>query len=100
MKFIKKLLTLQTVSNMKSYQKLFIFVNKKNENIFFEYNYAKGIDKQIILVKKANDTTKKPFDVEHNLRFEFDSHSQLEELLEEKIRQIIIQMGYIVNNEN
>ena len=90
-------IVMNLLNNIKNCQIFIADISINNENVFFEYGYAKGMDKQIIVVKKADDATKMPFDIEHNLRFKFDSHTQLEELLIERIKQIIIQMGYIIN---
>jgi hypothetical protein len=72
--------------------------DEKFESVFFEYGYAKSLNKPIILAKKESDKKHKvPFDVEHNLRFKYAGDNDLKDLMIQRIKQILVQLKYVVN---
>ena len=73
-------------------------ISENNANVFYEYGYAKSLNKPIIIVKKKNDKSPVPFDVEHELRMTFSGDNELKDLLTDRIKQTLIQLGYSVNN--
>ncbi|XLS30838.1 hypothetical protein ACJD0Z_08390 [Flavobacteriaceae bacterium M23B6Z8] len=86
------------LNNIRNCEIFIADITDNNVNVFYEYGFAQSISKPTILVKDANDKTKVPFDVEHNLRLTYDGHLGLENLLTDRLEQTIIQLGFVVNN--
>jgi len=84
------------LNNITNCEIFVVDITGNNLNVFFEYGFAHSLNKKIIVVKKHNDSTRVPFDVEHNLRLKYKGAKDLETLLIERIRQTLIQLGFVI----
>lgn len=85
------------LNNIRNCEIFIVDITENNPNVLFEYGYGISIDKKIILIKDDADKTKVPFDITHNLRLKYKDQKSLAKLLNERIRQTIIQLGYVLN---
>jgi len=86
------------LNNIRNCEIFIVDISENNPNVLFEYGYGISLDKKIILIRKASDKTPVPLDITHNLRVKYKDQKELESLLETRIRQTIIQLGYILND--
>ena len=85
------------LNNIRNCEIFIADITKNNVNVFFEYGSAHGLNKPIIVVKKADDKSKVPLDVDKNLRMKYEGHYGLEELLVERINQTVKHLGFVLN---
>jgi nucleoside 2-deoxyribosyltransferase len=86
------------LNNIRNCEIFIVDISENNQNVFFEYGYAHSLNKKIIVIKKSTDKSVVPFDVTHNLRLAYKGLIGLEKVLNERIRQTIVQLGYILND--
>ena len=60
-----------------------------NANVFCEYGYAKGLKKDIILVRKDNDTLKLPFDIDKYNHHLYSGDNSLKDIIVSNITNIL-----------
>ena len=85
------------LNNIRNCEILVVDITDNKQNVFFEYGFGHSLNKKIILVKKTEDTSIVPFDVEHNSRLKYKDLKALEKLLIQRIKQTIVQLGYVLN---
>lgn len=86
------------LNNIRNCEILVVDITRNNPNVLFEYGYGNSLDKKVVLIKDFKDKTPIPLDITHNLRFKYRGDKSLESLLESRIRQVIVQLGYILND--
>lgn len=87
------------LNNIRNCEIFIVDITANNPNVLFEYGYGNSLDKKVILIKKKEDKTPVPLDITHNLRLRYNGPKSLESLLEQRMRQTIVQLGYILNDK-
>ena len=65
-------------------------ITSANANVFCEYGYAKALNKDIIILKKADDSTRIPFDIDKYNRYEYSSLYTLKDLVIKHTSEILM----------
>jgi len=87
-------------SQIKECSIFIVDITAANANVFCEYGYAKALNKDIVIFKKADDSTKIPFDIDKYNRYEYSSTYQLRDLIVLHVSNILVkQYGLIKVNK-
>jgi hypothetical protein len=65
-------------------------ITEANVNVFYEYGYAKALNKDIIVFQKSDDTSSVPFDIIIDYRNPYSSDNNLKDLIIKNVSEILV----------